>query len=75
MPYKKFRLLYEWIEDEIDHNRSILVSEVRYQTGALVGEDFGKYQKFEKLSERVKKFLNLKAVAKDGEVKKWISAA
>ena len=30
-PAKKFRLLYEWVEDEIDENGSVLASEVRYQ--------------------------------------------
>ena len=41
-PIKKFRLLYDWVEDEIDEHGSILANVVRYQAGVLVGEDFGK---------------------------------
>ena len=37
-PNKKFRLLYEWVEDEIDARKSILVSEVREHAGLLLGE-------------------------------------
>ena len=40
-PNKKFRLLYEWVEDEIDARKSILVSEVREHAGLLLGEKFG----------------------------------
>ena len=43
-PVKKFRLLYEWVEDEVVENGSILASEVRYQVGVLVGENFGQYK-------------------------------
>ena len=74
-PATKFRLLYEWVEDEIDENGSILASEVRYQAGVLVGEGFGKYKKFHSLSKRMKKFFNLKSVTVDGPGRKvkWIS--
>ena len=43
-PNKKFRLLYEWVEDEIDARKSILVSEVREHAGLLLGEESGKYK-------------------------------
>ena len=73
-PAKKIRLLYEWVEDEIDENGSVLASEVRYQAGVIVEEGFGKYKKFESLSKRTKKFLNLKSVKIDGSGRKgkWI---
>eukprot|EP00493_Phyllostaurus_siculus_P018735 UN19031 len=32
-PYKKFWVLYEWVEDEIEEDGSILCSEVREQSG------------------------------------------
>ena len=72
--HKKFRLLYEWVEDEVNANDSIRVDEVRYQAGVLIGEQFGKYEKFEKLGERKRKFLKLRAVGESGKAKKWISA-
>ena len=43
-PSKKFRLLYEWVEDEIDARKSILVREVREHAGLLLGEESGKYK-------------------------------
>ena len=73
-PYKKFRVLYEWVEDEIEEHGSILCSEVRQQAGILIGEDFGSYKKFARLAERMKKFLGLKAVGNAGAAKKWIEA-
>ena len=45
-PHKKFRLLYEWVEDEIIDHGHVLVDEVRYQAGVLIGDGFGKYKKF-----------------------------
>ena len=73
-PHKKFRLLYEWVEDEINENESILADDVRYQAGVIIGEEFGKYKKFEKLAIRIRKFFNLKSVGEIGKEKKWISA-
>ena len=72
-PNKKFRLLYECVEDEIDARKSILVSEVREHAVLLLGEDFGKYKKFEKLGKRMKAFLNLKAVPIGGRKFKWVA--
>ena len=74
-PAKKFRLLYEWVEDEIDEHGSILASEVRCQAGLIVGEGFDKYKKFENLSSRIKTFFNLKTVKVVGSRRpvKWIS--
>ena len=72
-PIKKFRLLYEWVEDEIDARKSILVSEVREHAGLLLGEEFGKYKKFEKLGKRMKSFFNLKAVRISGRKFKWVA--
>ena len=46
--------------DEIEEHGSILCSEVREQDGILIGEDFGSYKKFERLAERIKKFLDWK---------------
>ena len=74
-PHKKFRVLYEWVEDEITDNGSILGSEVREQAQILIGQDFGNYKKFEKLSRRIKKFLGLKAIGDSGKEKRWVSAA
>ena len=73
-PYKKFRVLYGWVEDEIDDNGSILVSEVREQAGILVAQKFGTYKKFEKLGERMKKFLGLKCIGESGKPARWIYA-
>ena len=74
-PAKKFSLLYEWVEDEINENGSILASELRYQAGVIVGEDFGKYKQFARLSERMKTFFNLKAIAipNDDRPVKWVA--
>ena len=44
-PNKKFRLLYEWVEDEVDETGSILATDVRERAGILVGDGFGKYKK------------------------------
>ena len=74
-PHKKFRILYEWVEDEITDNGSILGSEVREQAQILIGQDFGNYKKVEKLSRRIKKFLGLKAIGDSGKEKRWVSAA
>ena len=63
---------YEWVEDEINENESILADEVRYQAGVIIGEEFGTYKKFEKLAIRIRKFLNLKSVGEVGKAKKWI---
>ena len=71
-PNKKFRLLYEWVEDEIDARKSILVSEVREHAGLLLGEKFGKYKNFERLSERMKAFFNLEGVRISGRKFKWV---
>ena len=73
-PHKKFRLLYEWVEDEITEHGHVLVDEVRYQAGVLISDGFGKYKKFERLGERMKKFLNLTVEGQCGKAKKWISA-
>ena len=72
---KKFRLLYEWVEDEVDENGSILAAEVREQADVLLGNDFGKYKKFERLGERIRKFFNLKTVKVNGSGRrvKWVS--
>ena len=76
-PRKKFRLLYEWVEDQIVEIGSILASEVRERAGPIVGTEFGKYthKQFESLSKRMVKFLNLKSVKIDGMGRKvkWIS--
>ena len=71
-PNKKFRLLYEWVEDEIDARKSILVSEVREHAGLLLGE-FGKYKKFERLGKRMRTFLNLDVVRMGGRKVKWVA--
>ena len=50
--------------------------QTRYdQAGILVGEGAGKYKKFEDLSRRIKKFLNLKSVKIDGmgRAVKWVA--
>ena len=60
-PKKKFRLLYEWVEDEIDETGSILATEVREYAFLLVEDGFGKYKKFQRLGERIRKFLNLRS--------------
>ena len=72
-PNKKFRLLYEWVEDEIDARKSILVSEVREHAGLLLGEEFGKYKTLERLSKRMRTFLNLEAVRMSGRKVKWVA--
>ena len=71
MPYKKFRLLYEWVEDEIDDKSFILASDVRYQAGVLVGAGFDKSAKFKDLGKRMKKFLKL-TVTGTNRTTKWI---
>ena len=65
-PNKKFRLLYEWVEDEVNESGSILATEVREQAGVILGDGFGKYKKFQRLAERIRKFFNLKAVKVNG---------
>ena len=35
-PNKKFQLLYEWVEDEVDECGFILATEVREQAGVLL---------------------------------------
>ena len=72
---KKFRLLHEWVEDEVDENESILATKVREQAGVLLGDGFGKYKKFTRLAERIKTFLNLRAVKVQGSGLhvKWVS--
>ena len=67
------RLLYEWVENENDGRKSILVSEVREHAGLLLGEEFGKYKKFEELSKRMESFLNLKAVRIGGRKFKCVA--
>ena len=71
----KFRLLHKWVEDEVDATGLILATEVREQTGVLLGYGFGKYKKFERLGERIKIFLNLKAVKMNRSDRrvKWVS--
>ena len=64
LPRKKHRILYEWVEDEIEEFGFIFATEVRKEAGVLLGEDFGKYKKFARLSENLKKIFNLKAVLK-----------
>ena len=71
MSYKKFRLLYEWVEDEIDGKSFILASDVRYQAGVLVGAGFDKSAKFKDLGKRMKKFLKL-TVTGTNRTTKWI---
>ena len=79
-PFESFRLrsyslqFYEWVEDEIADNGSILGSEVREQAQILISQDFGKYKKFEKLNRRMKKFLGLKVIGNAGKEKRWVSA-
>ena len=79
-PFESFRLrsyslqFYEWVEDEIADNGSILGSEVREQAQILISQDFGKYKKFEKLNRRMKKFLGLKVIGNSGKEKRWVSA-
>ena len=62
-------------EVEVDENGSILAKEVRERTDLLLGDVFGKYKKFERLGERIRKFLNLKAVKVNGSCRrvKWVS--
>ena len=71
MPQKKFRLLYEWVEDIINDKGFILGSDVRYQAGVLVGTGFDKSAKFKDLSKRMKEFLKL-TVTGINRVTKWI---
>ena len=71
MPQKKFRLLYEWVEDIINDKGFILGSDVRYQAGVLVGAAFDKSAKFKDLSKRMKEFLKL-TVTGTNRVTKWI---
>ena len=71
MSYKKLRLLYEWVEDEIDDKGFILASDVRYQAGVLVGEEFDKSAKFKDLGKQMKKFLKL-TVTGTNRTTKWI---
>ena len=79
-PFESFRLrsyslqFYEWVEDEIADNGSILGSDGREQAQILISEDFGKYKKFEKLSRRMKKLLRLKVIGNAGKEKRWVSA-
>ena len=74
-PRKKYRILYEWVEDEIDENGSVLSSEVRERAGLIIGEGFAKYNKFHGLSKTIKEFFNLKSVKIDGmgRAVKWIA--
>ena len=72
-PNKKFQLLYELVENEIDTRKSILVSEVREHAGLLFGEEFPKYKTFERLSKRMRTLLNLEAVRMGGRKVKWVA--
>ena len=72
-PNKKFRLRYELVENENDGRKSILVSEVREHAGLLLGEEFGKYKTLERLSKRMRTFLNLGAVRMSGRKVKWVA--
>ena len=73
-PLRSYSLqFYEWVEDEIADNGSILGSEVREQAQIRISQDFGKYKKFEKLSRRMKKFLGLKVIGNAGKEKRWVS--
>jgi len=49
------------------------VSEVREHAGLLLGEEFGKYKKFERLGQRMKTFFNLEAVRMGGRKFKWVA--
>ena len=66
-------MLYEWVEDEIDARKFILVSEVRDHAALLLGDEFGKYKKFERLGKRIKAFLNLEVVAMGERKFKWVA--
>ena len=47
---------------------------MREQAQILIGQDFGNYKKFEKISRRIKEFLGLKAIGNSGKEKRWVSA-
>ena len=57
---KEFQLLYEWVEDKFQDCGSVLASEVRNQGGIIVGESFGKYKRYARLSDKINHFLELK---------------
>ena len=57
----------------LDARKSILVSEVREHAGLLLGEEFGKYKTLERLSKRMRTFLNLGAVRMSGRKVKWFA--
>ena len=67
---EKYRVLYEWVEDEIDENCFTVVTEVREHAGLLLGDGYGKYKKFQGLAHRIKKFFNLKVVTINGTGRK-----
>ena len=61
---EKYRVLYEWVEDEIDENCFTVVTEVREHAGLLLGDGYGG------IAHRIKKFFNLKAVTINGTGRK-----
>ena len=66
--------MYEWVEDEIEENGSILASEVRERAGLIIGKDFANYNKFHWLSKRIKEWVEQTNGLQSGKCKlkyKW----
>ena len=71
-PKQEHLLLYEWVENEVNEAEFVAVKEVRERASFLIDASFGKYDKFEKLGGRIKKFLDLRAAGENGQAKKWM---
>ena len=71
-PHQKFRELYEWVEAEVAEYGSVKTADVRVQAGVMIGENFHKYKKFEKLSKRIRDFLDLTIYGSNGKSGSWV---
>ena len=68
-PTKKFRTLFEWVENEIQQHGEIQVKDV---ASLLVDSSLSKYKKFKKVGDRIKILLKLKSEGEKGKQSKWL---
>ena len=71
-PTKKFRTLFEWVENEIQQHGEIQVKDVREKASLLVDSSLSKYKKFKKVGDRIKILLKLKSEGEKGKQSKWL---
>lgn len=72
-PMRKFRRVYEWVEDELEDKEKVSLEDFQMTCKALLSSDYcSSKTRMSKLRVRVRKFFKLRCQERNGSQKTWM---